>query len=375
MIHFVYAVPTSPTIAGRIRQRAVLAAQRVGLPASYVGQRDRISSEGWPNRAPTTITAHVYRALNARAETRLYDVREHTLIRGGPEDVLIGHYLAGDSSGVWQRSCRDGRFALRIAMNPLHHQMPEVCGELDPYVPMADRLFGIMGPYWYDTWQQSALAHWFPKIVPFDMAIDLGAFPRLKTRFNPPGRRRFLYIGWAGAQKGTHLLSILFGLAKTHTCVAIGPSRPIANVDCRRRVLFTPPYLQQLAAECDFLVVPGVSDANPTVILEAMAWGFPVACTPQSGYHGIPELLSLSITDMRHNLTMLDMLQEAREADLLARADAARALVATRYTWERFETKLCNALDEVMIEKGLRPLTGGRARSERPSEGESVQRM
>jgi len=373
MIHFVYAVPTSPTIAGRIRQRAILAAQRARIPVSYVGPREGVSSAAWPNRAPVSITAHVYRALRARAETRLYDVREHTLIPGGVDDILIGHYLAGDPSGVWQRSCRDGRFAVRIAMNPLHHQMPEVCGELDPYIPMVDRIFGIMGPYWYDTWPHSALAHWFPKIVPFDMAIDLAAFPRLKTRFNPPGRRRFLYIGWAGPQKGTHLLSILFGLTKRHTCVAIGPSRPLPNVECRPRVLFTLPYLQRLAAECDFLLAPGVSDANPTVILEAMAWGFPVACTPQSGYSDVSELLPLSITDTRHNLAMLDMLQEAREEDLLARADSARALVATRYTWERFETKLYGALNEAMIEKGLRPLLGDDDRRDASLAGESAQ--
>jgi glycosyltransferase involved in cell wall biosynthesis len=364
MIHFVYAVPTSPTLAGRIRQRGILAAQRAGLPVSYVGRRDRVSSETWPNRAPTTITAHVYRALRQRAAARLYDVREHQMIPGGPQDVLIGHYLAGDDSGVWQRSCREGRFAARIAMNPLHHHMPEVCGELDPYVPAVDRIFGIMGRYWYDTWRQSALSHWFPKIVPFDMAIDVAAFPRLKIRFNPPGRRRFLYIGWAGAQKGTHLLSILFGLARNHRCVAVGPSRPLANIECRPRVLFTLPYVQRLAAECDFVIAPAVSDANPTVILEAMAWGFPVACTPQAGYYNIPELVPLSITDMRHNVAMLDMLQEAREEELLARADAARRLVTTRYTWERFETTLCKALNEVMIEKGLPPLAAGASQGE-----------
>ncbi len=356
MIHFVYAVPNSPTIGGRVRQRGILAAQRAGVPFSYVGARDAVRTDRWPARAPASITAHVYRALSGRTDVRLYDVRERVAIAGVDGDVLLGHYLAGDESGVWQRSCRDGRFALRVAMNPLHHQMAEVCAELDPYVPMVDRIFGIMGPYWYDTWRTSALAHWYPKIVPFDMAIDIGAFPRVKTRFNPPGSRRFLYIGWAGAQKGTHLLSILFGLAQSQRCIAIGPSRPVANVECRRRVSFTRPYLERLAEECDFLLVPGVSDANPTVVLEAMAWGFPVACTPQSGYYAIPELLPLSITNMAHNAGVLQMLQEADERELVARADAARALVERRYTWDHFTTTLVEALNQAMIEKGLRPL-------------------
>jgi hypothetical protein len=352
MIHLVYAAPTRPMLP------AVTAAQRLGLSLSYVGRRDRVRTDRWPIRAPLSITAHVYQALRTLGPTRLYDVRERVTIDGGPGDVLLGHYLAGDRGGVWQRSLDKGRFALRVAMNPLHHQMPEVCAELDPYVPRVDRIFGIMGPYWYDTWQQSALAHWYPKIVPIDMAIDIRAYPRVKRSFNAPGRRRFLYIGWAGAQKGTHLLSILFGLAKGQTCVAIGPSTPLANVECRRRARFTSEYLARLAGECDFLLVPGVSDANPTVVLEAMAWGFPVCCTPQSGYHGVPEILPLSITDMRHNLRVLEALQEASERDLLDRADAARALVATRYTWDRFESTVLNALAAAAAEKRL-DLSGG----------------
>ncbi len=358
MIHFVYAQPTSPSIAGRGRQRAILAAQRLGVPLSYVGRRNRVRTAAWPSRAPTSITAHVYRALSERAETRLYDVREHGLIAGGPGHILIGHYLAGDPSGIWQRSCRDGRFALRIAMNPLHHGMPEVCGELEPYVPLVDRIFGIMGPYWYDTWRDSALGHWFPKIVPFDMAIDAAAYPRLKTRFNPPGRRRFLYIGWAGAQKGTHVLSALFGLARSHRCVAVGPAAPIPNVECRPRVRFTRSYLERLVDECDFLLVPGVSDANPTVVLEAMAWGLPVACTPQSGYYDMAEILALSITDMPHNLAVLDRLQHADERELLARVEAARALVETKYTWERFTTRMFAAINDAAREKGLGDVLG-----------------
>ena len=116
---------------------------------------------------------------------------------------------------------------------------------------------------------------------------------------------------------------------------------------------FTRPYLERLAEECDFLLAPGVSDANPTVVLEAMAWGFPVACTPQSGYYNMPEILPLSIGDMRQNVEVLDTLQETDERELLARADAARTLVATKYTWERFTGTLNAALDAAMIEKGL----------------------
>ena len=67
----------------------------------------------------------------------------------------------------------------------------------------------------------------------------------------------------------------------------------------------------------------------------------------------LPEILPLSIGDMRQNVEVLDTLQETDERELLARADAARTLVATKYTWERFTGTLNAALDAAMIEKGL----------------------
>jgi glycosyltransferase involved in cell wall biosynthesis len=351
-IHFVYAVPPLGLLR-RARWKLVVG-NYGGLVRHWVGKRTNVRTDGWPSYAPISITKHVYNALRSNFDTVLYDYKERGIIRGGKDDILIGHPDPSDMRSIWNDSCEHGEFAARVAMFPIHHASAEIGAPVDRYIPRVDAIWGITGPYWYDTWDNSPLAHWKPKITRVDMAIDVRYFPRVKKRFNPTGRRKFLFIGNSSPCKGVHLLSILFGLAKRHQCVWIGGLGNFPNLDNRNGfVSFTPDFMAHLAEECDFLITMGVSDANPTTILEAMAWGFPVCCTPQSGYYNMREIEELSTTDMQHNVAVLDRLQQAPEEELRDRADTARSLVETSYTWERFNDTLLTELRTVMIRKSL----------------------
>lgn len=356
-VHLAYA--TAPgnarDLASRLHRRAVAAAQRCGVPVSLLGRRDQVDVAGWPERAPVPITARLHQALRARGPTLLYDWTERVPVAAGPDDLLVGHPFPGDDTRVWNRACLEGKAGVRIALLPLSHRMAEANAFLDPFVPRLDAILGIMGPYWWDTWHRGPFAHWADKITPVDMAIDVARFPRVKASFNPPGRRTFVYLGGEGAQKGTHLLSILFGLAKRHRCVWIGTGRGIPNVEHRGFAELTPDYVRRLGEECDVFLTMGVSDANPTTILEAMAWGFPVCCTPESGYHRMPELVSLSTTDMAQNLQVLDRMQDAPDAVLRAQADAARRRVETDFGWDRFLATVLGGIERAARAKGISP--------------------
>lgn len=346
-IHFVYAASPGVNTIEKISKRFIYSLQNKGFPISYVYPRDNPNLSKWPERAPFSITYNVFQALKQIDDVLLYDWKERGVIKGGKSDILIGHpSLMDGADRIWDRSCRESDFGLKIAMLPLSHRMIEYCWGLEPFVPLVDGIFGIMGQYWYETWNNSAIAHWKKKITPIDMAIDIKNFARVKKSFNPPGNRKFVYIGWSGAQKGTHLLSILFGLAKEHRCIAIGRGPAVPNIEQRSPMTFNEEYIRKLAEECDFFITMGVSDANPTTILEAMAWGFPVCCTPQSGYYNMPEINQMSIDDMEHNLSVLNRLQYAPEEELLAQSDKARFLASEKYTWKRFTKKI---IDEVQI--------------------------
>ena len=337
MIHFVYASTPGAGVMARLRGKASRLAEAVGLPLAYVGDRDAMDTSGWPPTAPLSITHHVLEALRGLDEVRFYDWKERVAIRHKPEDVLIGHPYPDDLTRVFNRACLHGKFAARISMNPLHYGLPEYLQALAPMLDSCDHILGITGPYWFDTWSQGPFARWLPKITRLDMAIDISHFPRVKRAFNPPGRRKFLFIGNGGPQKGTHLLSQLFGLTQgKHRCVWIGADRMFPNLERRPFQRLQGEVIERLAAECDVFLTMGIADANPTTILESMAWGFPVACTPQSGYYRMREIQELSTTDMAHNLAVLDYFQSADERELLQQADLARSLVERCYTFERF---------------------------------------
>lgn len=352
-VHFVYAGRSDRDRYGVAMGRLKRIAQRAGIPVSLVGSRTAPRMEGWMQRSPLSITANVFPMLQSRAKTLLYDWTEEIRISGGSEEILFGHPYPEDVRKVWNRACRDERFALRVAMFPLSHRMAEENAWFDPYYRHVDGLLGIMGPYWFDTWDESPFAHWKDKITRVDMAIDASRFPRVKKRFNPPGKRTFFYLGRSAAMKGTHLLSILFGLARQHRCLVIGSGPPVRNTEFRPWKFLDLSYMNRLALECDFFVTLGVSDPNPTTILECMAWGFPVCCTPQTGYYGMPEIIPMSITDMRHNLQKLDELQYAPEERLLDLADKARRLVETRFTWERFNRTVRDGLLRAAHARGV----------------------
>ncbi|HZI89727.1 MAG TPA: hypothetical protein VFD83_04670, partial [Candidatus Polarisedimenticolia bacterium] len=274
MIHFVYASTPGEGILPQLRGKASRVAQQVGIPLPYVSDRDRLDTSRWPPRSPLTIPHHLLPALRTLDDVRFYDWKERVAIRHSTNDVLLGHPFPDDLSRAFNRACLEGGFATRVALNPLHYGLPEYCQALSPALDACDHILGITGPYWFDKWNEGPFARWTPKITHLDMAIDIRRFPRIKRSFNPPGRRKFLYIGHGLPPKGTHLLSQLFGLARgKHECVWIGADRTLPDLDGRPPRLLEGATVERLAQECDIFLTMGVSDANPTTILESMAWG------------------------------------------------------------------------------------------------------
>ncbi len=337
MIHFVYASTPGKGAMDRLWGKTSRVAQAAGLPLPYLRDRDNVDTSGWPSHAPLSITHHVLGALRGLDQVRFYDWKERVVIKNQRDDVLLGHPFPDDQTRTFNRACLEGHFAARFCLNPMHYGMPQYCQALAPSLDACDHILGIMGAYWFDTWKDGPFARWTPKITHLDMAIETARFPRVKRTFNPPGRRKFLYIGNGERNKGTYLLSDLFGLTQgKHRCLWIGADRTLPNLDHRPWQRLQGVTMERLAAECDVFLTLAISDANPTTILESMAWGFPVACTPQSGYYRMSELKELSTTDMTHNLAMLDYFQSAREDELRDQADRARALVETRFTFEPY---------------------------------------
>lgn len=346
MIHFVYAVPYP-------RYRFVARIMRV-----YKRFSDRCPAAlpwyryGWiplkpnPIPAPWSITINLYRYLRQRTPALLYDWQESGEIEFKVGDVILGHPHRHPNTIIRKavlsnRSCR-----LKALIFPMHHGIPSISEFTLPLLERADVVFGIMGPYWYDTLDNSHFAPWKHKIIRMDMAIDTAQYPLVKKQFNPPGRRGYLYIGSSRPEKGCEILSQTMAHLRDFPRGWVGGGADIPNVPrIATYACLTPKFMSSLAARYDFFVNTSISDANPTTILEAMAWGFPVACTPHSGYYNMPSIITLSTTDIKANVETLLELQYAPEEYLLQLSRANRSLVEKYYTWERFCTTVWQVLE------------------------------
>lgn len=354
--HFVYAVPTPRSYIFKFFWKLSEFAALAGLPAPIVLNRnpdDQIFSF-WPTRSPYENTKNIYKALQSLAKTNLYHLTERVSISFENDDIFLGHpyfpHRPG-KSGVTELAFQSkSKPQVLCLISPLHcdvtiqtsHINKDFLDDIDRLMPHADKLFAIMGPYWWDQWDKSPYAHWKPKMVRLDMAIDIQRFPRLKTTFNKPGKRGYLFIGGSwDPRKGSDYFSSLMSSLGNVVCGWIGDGPDIPGV---RRISgireLTPEFMSQIAKEYDFFVSPAKADPNPTTILECMAWGFPVVCTPQSGYYATPYRHNIYLDDLSSSVSVLQQLQYLDEDLLLNMANFARDVVASDYSWEI----LCNKI-------------------------------
>ena len=257
----------------------------------------------------------------------------------GSDDIIIGHPNYPAETAVrrlFQNNCR-----AKILIFPFHHGLPGINLPFDDLVNQCDALLSITGPYWYDTIESTPFAAWKEKMTRVDMAIDAVRFPVVKTSFSEPGKRQFFYIGADRFEKGLSVLESIFAGTshKLHLYGMIDGAHPInrlPNVHLHGWADVCEQFAVDLAQTADCLVHGGISDAKPTTLLEATSWGFPVACTPQSGYWPDQPFYGLNPGDIDGSRAFLDYIQWVPADVLRMRAQQNREVVRQNHNWDRF---------------------------------------
>lgn len=293
---------------------------------------------------PDAIGRHLSQRLGARYELVQYDWTETTFARPGPDDVLIGHAHPVPGT-VFRRSCRLPGWSRVIALAPFITD-PKYVGFHDPVLAACDLFLAITGPHWYRRVARSPVSHWLPKMTHVDLAVDRGDFPRVKGTFAPPLRRRFVYVGSTAAPKNVDYLSAIARRLPDMEFAWIGRGRraikglkPLGYQDFRTE------SARQVIAGFDFLLTVGSGDANPTTILEAMAWGLVPVCTRESGYEDAPGIVNVPLGDVDGAAALLQRLQRT-PADELERLRASNdEALAHHYTWDRFASQVIDAIE------------------------------
>jgi glycosyltransferase involved in cell wall biosynthesis len=323
-IHFVYATPL--TFLDKVTM--LLYKRKVQHPPW--------DQYEWPVplRAPLSITYQVARFFSARCRLRLYDLQERITIEPRKGDILLGHAWPDPESAVW-RALEDNRFSRKYLISPYNHD-PKQVQWMYRAIEQCDSFFAVCGQYWLDTFERSPFSGLREKVIRLNMGIDTADYPLVKTSFNPPGKRKFFYVGRTGQEKGIDLLERLAtemdGFQGGYICQG-GGIKGWEKIS--EPTDLTPEFMMKIAGEYDVFINMSRADAQATTVLEAMSWGFPVACTPETGYTE-EKLFFLDLENEHKNIETINRIQRMSDGELREISINNRKIVELAYSWERF---------------------------------------
>jgi glycosyltransferase involved in cell wall biosynthesis len=295
--------------------------------------------------SPDAIGRHLATALQERYDVRLANWDDTHRIVPAPGDVLLGHPHPHPWT-VFRRSARLPGWSRVIGLSPYNHGDVRQAAFVDSVIRHCDLYLAITGSYWFESVDSSRFAHWQPKLVHVDLAIDRSEFPPVKDGFNPPGQRRIVYIGHSAWTKNTGFLSEIAAALPDVEFAWIGEGpRPIGGVSGLGRLDFADPSSRAIVAGYDLMLTVGAADSNPATVLEAMAWGLIPVCTPQSGYVGLESVPNVPLGDSAASAEILRSLLGAPEQRLHAWQIENWRLLDGHFNWKRFAAQVVDAIE------------------------------
>ncbi len=293
---------------------------------------------------PDAIGRNLGRRLEARYSVRYYDWDGRQRIDPEVGDVLLGHPHPSPWT-TFRLSAPDPEWSRVLMLNPFNLDLRQVAW-IDGPIRKSDLYLAITGNYWFSRIARSEVAHWLPKMVHVDLAVDRSDFPRVKLRFAESGRRRFLYVGHSGWQKNPSFLTELARRLPDADFGWVGAGRtPIEGFTSHGSLDFRSREAQALVATYDFLVTVSLTDANPATILEAMAWGLLPVCTAQSGYTGYEGIVNIPANDIESAVGLLSRLQFIPAAKLERLRRENDGLLDRHFNWDRFTWQVVDAIE------------------------------
>ena len=293
---------------------------------------------------PDAIGRNLKLSIEKFYEVKTYDYAQLKTIHPGNADVLIGHWHPNPFT-VFRMSAHKKGWKRVLALAPF---CPDPTGWHNAFgnkiIEKCDRYLAITGNAWMKCLKDSPFQHWEPKIVHVDLAVDRADFPFIKKNFNPAGKRRFLYIGHTAWYKNISFLEKLAKELPEIDFAWMGGNQSLKKIKGLGKFDFSKQEAKNLVQDYDFLLTVGTADANPTTILEAMAWGLIPVCSVQSGYEGFSGIRNISIDDMKDAVVTIKNLQSVSEEQLKLWQHENLDCLDNHFNWGRFCSQV---LDEI----------------------------
>jgi len=292
--------------------------------------------------APNSIGRNLGKRLSELYNVLYYDIQGIGLIIPGNNDILLGH--AWPTMSLFRRSLQQSGWNRVILLQPYCHGDYQDAF-VDLFINKCDLFLAITGNYWFNDIKYSKYKHWLPKMRHIDLAINRRDFSVIKYSFNPPGKRKFVYIGSNKDYKNIGYLSRLAQELFEYEFAWIGVKERIPYLKSLGCMDFSKKEAKDLLSQYDFMITVGKADGNPTTILESMGWGLIPICTPQSGYEGFSGIPNIPLDRPKEAAAILRELQLIDEVKLLEMQQKNWHLLDTHFNWERFTQDVVDAIE------------------------------
>ena len=295
--------------------------------------------------APDAIGRHLKQSIEKDYQVTTYNYDEYKIISPGIADVLIGHWHPNPFT-VFRLSAQKKGWKRIIALAPFcpdHKAWHNAFA--NKIIEKCDRYLAITGNAWMKRLKVSPFHHWESKIVHLDLAVDRKDFPFIKVNFNTVGKRRFLYIGNTAWCKNISFLEKLAQEFPEIDFSWIGGNKSLKRLKILGKFDFSKQEAKKLIQEYDFLITVGSADANPTTILEAMAWGLIPVCSVQSGYEGFSGIRNIPIDNIDDAVKIINELQYVSEEQLNKWQQENLVELDSHFNWDRFCEQVLNEIE------------------------------
>ena len=300
-------------------------------------------------RTPDAIGFHLARELAERGHrVRTYNLRSFEssdVPLDRSEWILLGHptwRLEDTFYQLWSL----GDWKQVSALCPFCPGDPRTYGYLGIVSKYVDTFSAITGEYWRDQCSATVFAPLADFFDHIDLAVNTESYPTVdqedvKTRDS----RKWLYVGNHAHFKNLGYLNRLAKQLPEIEFHRIGPVKRKYRslIQHGPSDLLSDEFLK-IATSCRFLITPGIADANPTVILEAMALGLIPVAPPGSGYYPSSGVLPIFGDSLSRDLQLIRDYAALDGETVMELISNNNKMLASRFNWVRFTDDILRSL-------------------------------
>ena len=289
------------------------------------------------SKSNMALSANLCSALSMLgAKVYAHDMNDsHALRDVHPDDILIGHV------GKWVKIANEQGFSNIILFNPANRWYPtrnnsyfESNATIAEQVSIAKLVIAQSGAIWRTTSEVNFPHKWRW----IDLGVDPNLFPKLKTRFNKAGKRKFLFFHlYDEAQKGADVAKEIIKSRPNYEFISINgdfPSYP--NLHRYLKMSNTGKLFRKIIRDCDFILVPSHEDAQPGSFIEAASIGLIPVSSYSSGYSiSFPKIVSPN--NVENWIDILDKLQSIEEEKLVQAQNFIQHYINVIHNWHEIK--------------------------------------